>query len=184
MEKTTRNEIAKEILQVIGAVGLIGVALAAPNFIGALTQYRKFKKIYKNQQIKRSLLSMEKRGLVSMGKEGDRLVIKLTKNGKQKLLKYKIEDMKIKPQKKWDRKWRLVIFDIPVDYSQARGEFTRKLKEIGFRLLQKSVWVCPYPCEDEIDFLKEVYNIYPFVRVITAEKIDIKHDLIKYFKLK
>ena len=178
-----RNEIIKDVLLALGVIGLVVVAVVAPNFVGVLGKLFISGKKYKNAQIKRSLFSLEKRGFVSISQEGGKTVIKLTKNGKQKMLKYKIDSMKINPQKKWDHKWRLVIFDIPIDQSAARIEFTRKLKEIGFKLLQKSVWVCPYPCEDEIDFLKVVYEISPYVRIIIAEYIDIKNDLIKYFKL-
>lgn len=178
-----RDEIIKDVLYALGAIGLIGVAIIAPNFVGVLGEYFLSNHKYKNQQLKRSLLSLEKRGMVSMKQEGDKTVIKLTKDGKQKLLKFKLDDIKIKPQKKWDRKWRLVIFDMPVEYNAARTEFTRKLKEIGFKLLQKSVWVCPYPCEDEVGFLKEIYEVSQFVRVIIADKIDVKNDLMKYFKI-
>lgn len=181
--RSNRNEIIKDVLLALGAVGLVAVAIAAPNLVGVLGGHFTSRNKYKNVQIKRSLLGLEKRGFVNMSKEGDKTVISLTKDGKQKMLKYKIDSMKINPQKKWDHKWRLVIFDIPVDKSAARIEFTRKLKEIGFKLMQKSVWVCPYPCEDEIDFLKEVYEISLYVRVVVAEYIDIKNDLIRYFKL-
>ena len=107
----------------------------------------------------------------------------MTKNGKEKHLKFKVEDMKVNPQKNWDKKWRLVIFDVPVNKSFNRRVFTDKLKEMGFVLLQKSVWCCPYPCEDEIDFLKELYEIGPYVRIVTAEQIDIAYDLQKKFNL-
>ncbi|OGE74198.1 MAG: hypothetical protein A3I07_03145 [Candidatus Doudnabacteria bacterium RIFCSPLOWO2_02_FULL_42_9] len=177
-----RSEIAKDILYVLSKVGILAVVIVAPGMAEIFRQYDLYKK-YSKTQIDRSFKGLENSRMVSIGQEGDKTVIKLTKKGKEKWLKFKIDDMKIKPQKKWDRKWRLVTYDIPVEFNNNRKEFTRKLGEIGFELVQKSLWACPYPCEDEVDFLKEIYEIRPFVRLITAEEIDIKADLIKRFKL-
>jgi phenylacetic acid degradation operon negative regulatory protein len=177
-----RAEIAKDILNVLAVVGVLAVAVVAPGAVGVFARGLGLTK-YSRTQINRAIKSLENSNMVSIGKDGDKTTIQLTKKGKQKHLKYKLDEMKIQPQKKWDGKWRIVIFDVPINQSRNRMEFTSKLKEIGFKLVQKSVWVCPYPCEDEIDFLKEIYEIRPYVRIITAENIDIKNDLLKKFQL-
>ena len=100
---------------------------------------------------------------------------------RKKLLKFKLDEMIIKKPKRWDGKWRVVIFDIPEKFRLGRDYLRNKLKELGFYQMQKSAWVHPYPCGDEVDFIKELYEVRPFVRVITADSIDIKHDLVKYF---
>ena len=46
--------------------------------------------------------------------------------------------------KKWDRKWRVVIFDIQEELKQTRERFRSKLKELGFGMLQESVFISPY----------------------------------------
>ncbi len=129
------------------------------------------------------MYNIKKQGLISLKYEGDKIIIRLTKNGKEKLLRFNLDELHIKPQARWDRKWRLVIFDIPEKLKVARLMFRNKLREMGFQYLQKSVWVCPYPCEDEIDFLKEIYLIRSCVRVVTAESIDIQGDLVRKFNL-
>ena len=59
-----------------------------------------------------------------------------------------------------------------------------KLKDIGFIELQKSVFAHPFECEDEINFIVEVFQIRPFVRFIKAssftneEQFRIKFDLL------
>lgn len=175
--------VGKGILIALGITGIMIIAVVAPNVFSAFGSVYKPLKKSNSRQIKRSLKILENNNSVSISQEGDRTVIRLTKNGEKKLLKYKIDDMKIEPQKKWDKKWRLVIFDVPEKFSVARTTFRRKICELGFIPLQKSVWAYPYPCEDQIDFLKEVYEIRPFVRVVTAESIDIQNDLLKRFKL-
>lgn len=179
-----RSEIIKMILALLAVTGFVALIVALPGLPLALAPFLKDEnRRFKGFEVRRSLQRMEKQGLISIKQEGDKTVIRLTKNGREKLLRYKIDDMHIKPQKRWDKKFRLVIFDVPVEKSKNRTAFTRKLKEMGFKLVQKSIWVCPYPCEDEVDFLKEIYEVRPYVRVVTAEKIDIQADLIKAFNL-
>lgn len=180
----SRTDIIKIILTLVGAVGFVAFVVALPGLPMALASFIKNEnRRFQGFELKRSLKRMEKQGLISITEEGGETVIRLTKNGKQKLLKYKADSMQIKPQKRWDRRFRLVIFDVPVNKSKNRTAFTRKLREMGFKLVQKSIWVCPYPCEDEIDFLKEIYELRPFVRVVSAEKIDIQQDLVRAFNL-
>lgn len=180
--KANKSEIAKMILSVLAVAGIIVVALTIPNIMMAFKPFMKgSSRKFDNKQIKHSLRGLAKNELIYIKQEGDQIIIKLTKNGRAKLLKYKLDDMKLKVPSKWDGKWRLVIFDIPEKFKTTRHYFRLKLKELGFVSLQKSVWVCPYPCEDEIDFIKEVYEIRPFVRVVTAESIDIQNDLKSKF---
>lgn len=176
--------IIKVILTALAIAGVVTIAVVAPALPAALGAIFGPANRFSHKQLKRSLTKLEKNGLISISYEGKNIVIKLTKNGSQKVLKYQLDDMQIKPQKRWDKKFRLVIFDIPDKYKKHSTLFSRKLKEMGFVLLQKSVWACPYPCEDEIDFLKEIYQVRPFVRIATVEKLDIQHDLLKKFNLK
>lgn len=46
--------------------------------------------------------------------------------------------------KKWDKKWRIVIFDIEEKQKKTREALRYKLKELGFGMIQESVWVSPY----------------------------------------
>ena len=48
----------------------------------------------------------------------------------------------VKPKKfKWDGVWRVVIFDIPEENKRVRYVLRETLKILGFRPLQKSVWI-------------------------------------------
>jgi DNA-binding transcriptional regulator PaaX len=62
----------------------------------------------------------------------------------------------------------LVIFDIPEAYRKHRVAFRNKLKQLGFAQFQKSVWIHPYECENEISFLTEFLNISQYLTLITA----------------
>jgi hypothetical protein len=90
--------------------------------------------------------------------------IVLSEEGKKRVLEYNFDELKIKKPAVWDNKWRVVFFDIPERRRQARDALRKKLRDLGFCELQKSVFVCPFSCRDEIDFVVEFFNIRPFVR--------------------
>jgi hypothetical protein len=106
----------------------------------------------------------------------------LTKKGKIKALTYKFDEMKLE-KKNWDGKWRVIFFDIPEKQRFARDILRDKIKGLGFCELQKSVFVFPYQCENEIEFLIENYGITKWVRFGILEKIDNDAYLKKFFEL-
>jgi DNA-binding transcriptional regulator PaaX len=105
----------------------------------------------------------------------------LTNKGKSKILTYHFQKMKIN-KKNWDGKWRFVMFDIPEKIKKGREALREKLKELGFRELQKSVFVIPYKCEKEIEFLIEFFQLRKYVRFGTIDSIDNELHLRQIFK--
>ncbi len=109
--------------------------------------------------------------------------IVLTEDGQKKALRYNIDDIKIKIPSRWDKKWRLVIFDIPEKKKPAREVLRNKLKELGFRQLQKSCFIYPYECENEINFVVELFELRPYITLIESKKITNEAALKLKFKL-
>ena len=55
---------------------------------------------------------------------------------------------------KWDRKWRLVLFDIAELNRRTRDVLRRKLRELGFGMFQQSVYISPHNfTKDLLEFL-------------------------------
>ncbi len=98
---------------------------------------------------------LKRRNLIRLQNEGHDVLISLTAEGKKRAGKYQINDLIIERPKKWDGKWRMVIFDIPNASGLVRNVFRGKLREFGFYPLQKSVWAFPFDCEEEISFLRD-----------------------------
>lgn len=90
--------------------------------------------------------------------------IVLSEAGKKKILEFNMEELQVKRPASWDGKWRAVLFDIPEKKRKARDSLRCKLRHLGFCEMQKSVFIFPYECRDEIDFIVEFFNIRPFVR--------------------
>lgn len=165
--------LTKALLMTLGTGTVIGVALAFPH-VGLL--YREFKKKQWEDAKRRGLLRstikrLERQKLVSWREKDGELQLTLEEKGKRRVLKYKIDQLSIRETNKWDGLFRIVTFDIPEDKRIAREMFRKKLKELGFQRLQKSVFVIRLPCKDEIDFLRHSLEISPHVLYIVAKDI-------------
>jgi hypothetical protein len=110
------------------------------------------------------------------------VTIVLTDKGKLKALTYHFENMKIE-RRPWDEKWRVVFFDIPEIIKKGRDALRWKLKELGFFELQKSVFIFPYECKNEVDFIIEYFNLRKYVRFAIVDTIDNELHLKKIFRL-
>jgi len=139
--------------------------------INQRTLYKAIRKLYQSQMID---YKEDKKGIAT---------ITLSLSGKKRILRYDLDNMKIKKPLKWDGYWRIVVFDIPEDEKKARSALRIKLKDLGFYPLQKSVFIHPYGCKDEIDFIVEIFNLKPYVRLFTVKETDIELDLKNRFKL-
>jgi hypothetical protein len=87
-------------------------------------------------------------------------------------------------KKKWDGKWRAVIFDIPEKLSSIRGEVRVLLKRAGFVRLQQSVWVFPHECQDLSDLIKRDKRIARYVLYGVFESITDDAELRRSFGLR
>lgn len=173
------------MLRYLALGGILTIAMLSPiggpKIVKSLFRHLK----YKIRQIKDSAYYLKKRGLVEFVTENDnKVTVKITNNGKKYLKTFNIDNMALNKPAHWDKKWRLVAFDVPEDHKKAREALRRKLKELNFVRFQDSVWITPYPCDDEIRFLREIFNIPFSVDVFIIE--DLKHHEIglkKYFKI-
>lgn len=109
--------------------------------------------------------------------------IVLTEKGKKKALLYKVDEIEIKKPASWDKKWRVVFFDVPEKLRWARDAIRDKLKNLGFYELQKSVFIHPFSCKDEIDFLVEYFQLRRYVRMGELTKLTNEEELKILFKL-
>lgn len=136
--------------------------------------------------LKRGVEGLYKSKMIDMkyDKKENAVTIILTGKGKKKALTYELDKMKIKKPKKWDGKWRIVLFDIPETHKKERDALRHRLKQLGFFEYQKSVFVHPYDCKNEIDYIIEFWFIRKYVRFVVADFLDNELHLKQHFKLK
>lgn len=180
MKEYEHGELARDILKGLAVGGFIVACLALPGLpqvvtlfggSGARDRYR----------VAQAVRGLQKKRLVRVYERDGEDVVEITEAGKKKVLAYDLDDMTLKKQKRWDKTWHIVMFDIPESKRKARSALSRKVRELGLYPLQRSVFVSPYPCKDEIDFIGEFYGVRKHLIYIKAQEIESAQKLRKYF---
>lgn len=172
---------AKTVLTLVGAGAFLALAVAVPNLPKVLKpllndtddDFEAWKR-FNIHYLKRTLERLEKQKLVEVSEEDGKQVIKITSQGRKKVLKYALGELEVKKPKSWDGKWRLISFDLPEKMSTIRKTLVENLRAWGFYPLQKSVYIHAYPCHKEVDFLREYLGVGEYVRIFTV--LDIEND--------
>ena len=107
----------------------------------------------------------------------------LTKKGKLRAINIQLDNIKNKKEK-WDGKWRMVAFDVPEKHKRERDALRHRLRNIGFRELQKSIFVTPVDCEKEMTAFIDFFKFQRYVRFAVLESIDNENFLKIAFKIK
>ena len=143
---------------------------------------REWKKIDRNK-LQADIRDLYESKLVDVkeNKDGSNTFV-LTRKGKMRVLTYHFSSMKIQ-QGKWDGNWRLVIFDIPEKIRSGRDALRHKLSALGFYELQKSVFIFPFECRNEVEFIIEYFNLRKHVRYGIISEIDNDLHLREIFHL-
>jgi len=182
----------KEVLILLGtgaflAASIIfpGLPMAAKPFINAAKEadrnkrqkeWEKFNLWRLRQVIKR----MQNSKLVEVKEEKGVPIIKITHKGKQKLLRYKVDEM-VLDESSWDGKWRLIIYDV-ASTKRANSEMFRTiLNKLRFLKLQRSVYLTPFKCEDEIEYLRLLFDIGNEVQILKVGSLENEAAYRRYF---
>jgi phenylacetic acid degradation operon negative regulatory protein len=119
---------------------------------------------------------------VQVRKEGSSYSYELTEKGSREAA-YVSLLKEVRTPKKWDGKWRIVIFDVWERRRLTRDRLRALLIETGFVRLQNSVWVYPYPCEELIVYIRTELRVGKGLEYIVAEGIERDKELRRRFKL-
>jgi len=182
MKKYTKVKITKIILKSLVAGVLFTTVLVLPGLAQIYTLFRP-KYARDKYKINRSVRNLQKQKLIHIHSKNGKDVVEITEMGKKKVLAYDLADMRIQKPKRWDGWWHVVIFDIPENKRNARRAINIKFKEMGLYSLQKSTFVSPYPCKDELDFIGNYFNVSNNIIYIKAKEIGANANIKKYFNL-
>ncbi len=178
-KRSRRTNIQKLVLGSVAAVGAISVALVAPGVIGAMGKLGLIPSSRQLEIIKKSRSRLVARGLLVF-QDG---FLRLTPKGERVLRRLELHDFKLKRPKRWDKKWRVLIFDIPERRKSLRYKLRLTLLSIGFVRLQDSVWVYPYDCEDLITLLKADFKVGKEMLYLIVDSIENDGPLKTRFEL-
>lgn len=180
----TTTAIVSAILKLTATGATITVALLTPNALQALE--KPLKKYFarlddqdKQRELQRVVRYMRSRKLVSGSYQHG---LQITDEGRAQLDKLDLNRLQVTPPPRWDHSWRIVFYDIPEVRKRGRDALTRKLHNLGFWQMQKSVFIHPFPCRDVVEALTTSYKIDEFVTYIETSYIDNEQKLIAHFQ--
>lgn len=178
------NPKVKDILKVLGISGLIAASILFPALPIALSPFLKKQQKkwghFNKRRLKAAIKRMQKSGIIEESEHEGEVVFKITEKGKLKLFRYKLDELTLN-KAGWDKRWRLVAYDIPRGKKNQADSFRLLLKKMQFLQLQKSLWLTPFPCTQEIEFLKSLYSLNDNVTILTISQLEGEAEYRKYF---
>ena len=99
------------------------------------------------------------------GKQG----VVLTKEGISKAIKSSFKTDNTNKRK--DGKWIMIIFDIPKHNYKSRNLLMSVLKNLGYKILQHSVWVCPFDVSGKTEAALQFYALDRYVKIFLIEEL-------------
>lgn len=187
MGKFRAGESSNAVLEAILVGSVVALAsilnpLLLFQLVGQATQ----RNDWDRRKLQRSVQRLKKQRLLVFEEKEGLVYVKLSARGKREAQRLRFASMQLVKPKKWDSKWRLVLFDIPARpkrFNKARDAFRDTLRRLGFIPLQKSAWIQPLPCQDEIMALSTFYGLAPFVKIALVEHVNGEQALRRHFGL-
>ncbi len=183
MKAYDRGEIAKKIL--LAAVGTAAFAtiLVLPG-MGILLKMFNADDSKEKWRLKRALKRLEEQRFIARKVVRGKEVFVITKYGKDRIDKYLMADLHIKPQK-WDGRWRVLMFDIPEKQGggRIRRDVSRQLREMGMKAVQNSVFITPFPCKEQLDTVAAFFKIKKYFMYLEADTYEGADDLLRFFEV-
>jgi CRISPR-associated endonuclease Cas2 len=179
--RAQKRNFQRAILGSVAAVGLLATTALAPALPGAL---KKLGMIPTGPSdigaINRARNRLLKKGLLLRTREG---FLKLTPAGKRAWLMAQAVASRTRTPRKWDGRWRMLIFDIPEKRKATRDKTRRMLTMVGFVRLQDSVWIYPYNCEDFVALLKADLKIGRDMLYLIVDEMEADASVRRHFNV-
>jgi DNA-binding transcriptional regulator PaaX len=181
-KKRVRRNVHNAMLITIGAAGLIAVSAIAPNMFQILGRSGALARL--KFQTKGVLTRLKMKGEIEFIERDGKRYARLTERGDASLAlaRQKISLADGTPRK-WDRRYRLVMFDVPEKRKKIRERLRSQMQEVGFLRIQDSAWIYPYDCEEFVALLKADLHIGKDVLYAVIEEIENDARIRKHFRL-
>jgi len=137
--------------------------------------------VFDRTRFRRTVRHIKSRGYVDVIEKRGEMTLTLSESGRDRAMLYALEDIQITEPAIWDKKWRMVMFDIPEEMRSQRKIFKAKLDELGFAQVQKSVYLHAFPCHNEIEYIRSMYSVGQYVRLAILDKLEGDEALRKRF---
>jgi CRISPR-associated endonuclease Cas2 len=169
MRRKTKEKvktISSAFLELLGTGAFVTIVGLASQGRG-MDRLSKYFVKYGKWRIRQLLRRLRLQELIVYDEQDENSPIFLTENGLARLAKERLRTVR---RRKWDHLWRLILFDIP-ERKKARQNFQKFLRSIGCYQVQKSVYVHPHECKDEVLRQAAQYSVSSNVMVYTVPNL-------------
>ncbi|MFH1129364.1 MAG: hypothetical protein V1686_01350 [Patescibacteria group bacterium] len=132
---------------------------------------KKYEREKSRKRFSQIIKNLKNKGYLNVKDIKNRKAVLITPRGMKKL--FEIELKTGGKDKRSDKKWQMILFDIPEVSRRSRDLFRKQLKYLGYKNFQKSIWVCPYDVLKVTQKLIKNYKLDRFVRLLLIEEIKI-----------
>lgn len=122
--------------------------------------------------LSRSIKNLIGTGLAEIHRGGQTDFLRLTKEGKKKVISLKLDNENTLVNTNWDGYWRIILLDLPESRKAERESLRYLLKKAGFVCLKNSAWISPFPYEYLFENIKKDLGLTTELVIITTNKID------------
>jgi len=180
-----RRNIQGAVLAAVGLAGILAVIMIAPNIFQAIPGIMGRKRYKLAFQARTAASRLAIKGHVRFIEKGGKKHIEITDAGRRALY-LEQEKMRLASMrgKRWDKRYRVVMFDIQEKYKTTRDSVRHILRECGFLRLQDSVWIFPYDCEELITLVKSDMRLGKALLYAVVDSIENDGWIKKHFGLK
>ena len=182
-----KNEITKELVKITSKEIILSFIDVISPFFEASSIYRKSFADFRcdnddhHIEFAQKLKYLLRRNYLCKVASKNKYYFELTPKGKKRLKNLVYNEIKVEKKEKWDRQFRIVIFDVPRKHSLSRDRFRRKLLSLGFLPLQESVYIYPFPCQEIIKFIAETNGVMSFILMFVARAIENEEKIMDQF---
>lgn len=185
MSRKRKHYVRQTVLGVLGTAGILSVAMIAPNVFQVLPHIMGKQRYRLAFQTKTAIGRLTVKGHVRFIQKNGIKHVEITDAGRRALA---LEEARAArsagAKRRWDNRYRMIIFDIPERRRSARERLRRLMSECGFLCIQKSVWLSPYDCEELIALIKAELRIGKDVLYVIVDNIENDGWIKKHFGLK
>lgn len=132
---------------------------------------QKYQREKSRQQFSQLVYHLKKKGYIKIKNFEQKKAIMLTLKGTKKVLKTKFKIEKRKKRK--DGKWQMIIFDIPEEKRFLRNILRDSLQLLEYKMLQRSVWICPYDVIKETELVLRKHSLDQYVKLFLIEEMEV-----------
>ena len=167
---------ARRISKTIKVLNLVDALIDESGVFCSYKELRRRVRGRWQSNLSKTIADLREHGYLEIVEIDNRKAIKLTQKG---LLKTITSGW----SRQWDGRWRLVGFDIEEKRKKTRDTFRTNLRLLGFKPLQKSLWITPFDVSERIEELIDLLDIRKNVDYFIADAITDKDKLVEAFRL-